>query len=959
MGSMKNIKNTIFIFGLLSLFINSSPVLADSLLYEAHTPATGSYVSYCNGNHHGIDHCNLTENFSFDSDQVISALTWYDLGCDSRDEAEMSVYYELVSADNHNVVAVTKREERLTCSPGSPSGHNVPTTLEINPTTVVANRNYYIVLRSSNDERARAYWGVDFTNQSSFQIHGSPAPKAPVILVPGIMGSSLKRASDSKEIWPNVNEMVLSGSDAYLDELKLDANGNQIAGKEMDPGAMLERTSFSVFGQDLATQTLYGDLVEQFTDRGYVLGVDLFEVAYDWRADMRGEVARLEAVITAALEAAAVPQAIIGTEQLVSPNVKVSIVAHSMGGLLAKQYLSIPGNASLIDKVVLVGAPQLGAPAMFKVLNYGDNLGFQFPIIQKDILNPAEVKAIAQNMPGTYELLPSRRYVTASGGYIKDFRNGEAKTLSHDETAALMTASSSDSRNSALIAVGQDFHDALDGQPIGGATVYNLVACGNPATLGEIRLYDKGKIDIGSTDGDGTVPLASAMHQASGYKNYFISSRDTGIDHGGLVRDDRATTLIERLAEGVSVPIGWGMSTTSDICSEGMNPGPSALRFSTHSPVALHVYDSTGHHTGPAADGNIDIGIPGSSYTTLGGNSFIFVPMGDIYRTVIDGLDSGQFTLKAGTLEGSRLVASTNYIDVPLAGVSTVAEATFSNANMNPDLELDSNGDGTVDANIPPTARLFNVAAGDSEPPQISFSGVPTGTIVAGTPFAITFTASDLLSGVATTSAVLDGAPFASGATLTAPSAGQHTIVIQATDKAGNPKVITAGFVQTGAPAPNPPTTQDPPAQPAGGNSGGGSSSNQNSGSSQTSTIKNKKSSTGQVLGVSTTVVKQASSTATSASVPRPSVCLVPPTSALGRGKANSREQVLLLQAFLNGEFGLNIPLTGFFGPITELAVKIFQLTHYADVLAPAGLNAPTGFVGKYTLTKMATLACV
>lgn len=78
----------------------------------------------------------------------------------------------------------------------------------------------------------------------------------------------------------------------------------------------------------------------------------------------------------------------------------------------------------------------------------------------------------------------------------------------------------------------------------------------------------------------------------------------------------------------------------------------------------------------------------------------------------------------------------------------------------------------------------------------------------------------------------------------------------------------------------------------------------------------------------------------------------------LGRGRSNDRNQVVLLQAFLNNELKLNIPLTGFFGPITELATKIFQLTHYFDVLAPVNLTYPTGFVGKYTLLKLQALAC-
>lgn len=923
MGAMKNIKYLILTSAFLALFLLPPSASASNVIYETHTPATGNYIVFCNGNYHDLLYCNYGNTFSFDSDVIADAITFFDLGCDSRDEVEMFLSYVLVNADTHTVVAETLHNRHLVCTPDYPLGHNIPTTLEIDPVLLTAHQGYYVMMRASNNERARLYWGVDSTINTSFQIHGSVRPKGPVILIPGIMGSSLRRAADGGEVWPNVNEMVLSGSDSYLDQLKLSSGGAQLPGRELEPGGMLERASFSVFGQPIVTQNFYGDLVKQFTDRGYVLGEDLFEVAYDWRSDLRTQTARLQEAVEAARAA--------------SPTSKVNIVAHSMGGLLAKQYLSIPGNAALVERVVLVGTPQLGAPSMFKVLNYGDNLGFQIPIIKMDLLNPHKIKEISQNMPGAYELLPSREYVAAAGGYIKDFRSAASKTLSFDETNAFMTADPADSRNPDLLAAGEDFHDALDRQPISGPQVHNLVACGNSATIGEIRLYDNGKIDISGADGDGTVPLASAMHMAGGYTNHFVASPTTGINHSRLVRDSRTMDLIERLAEGSDFTAVPGIGTDPDICSSAAQSGSGTLRFSTHSPVALHVYDPAGRHTGPAADGTIELGIPDSSYTVLGDNSFAFVPADATYRLVVNGLAAGSFTLKAETLEGANLVASANYLDMPLAGSSTVAEATFSPDDLDPNLSLDSNGDGFADVSLPPTAQLSAAAAEDSEPPQISLLGVPTGTITSGTPFVATFSASDDLSGVATTSANLNGIPFASGATLISNVAGRNTIIIQATDKAGNPKVLTAEFDQAEVSVP-----EGEPVPPAGGGSGGnsGRAGNRNGG--------------GQVLGAVTTTQVVATAPATS-TLP---VCLTVPTAVLGRGRGNDRAQVTLLQAFLNRELNVSIPMTGFFGPITELAVKIFQLKHYADILAPTNMATPTGFVGKYTLAKMEALAC-
>ena len=42
------------------------------------------------------------------------------------------------------------------------------------------------------------------------------------------------------------------------------------------------------------------------------------------------------------------------------PRGKIDVVAHSMGGLLAKYYISIKGENSKIDKLILVDSPQLG-----------------------------------------------------------------------------------------------------------------------------------------------------------------------------------------------------------------------------------------------------------------------------------------------------------------------------------------------------------------------------------------------------------------------------------------------------------------------------------------------------------------------------------------------------------------------------------------------------------------------
>ena len=75
------------------------------------------------------------------------------------------------------------------------------------------------------------------------------------------------------------------------------------------------------------------------------------------------------------------------------------------------------------------------------------------------------------------------------------------------------------------------------------------------------------------------------------------------------------------------------------------------------------------------------------------------------------------------------------------------------------------------------------------------------------------------------------------------------------------------------------------------------------------------------------------------------------------RGSAN-RDEVKKLQEFLNKELGLNLPVYGLFGPMTETAVRTFQQKYATEILAPVGLKRGTGSVYASTLKKINALAC-
>ncbi|QQR74527.1 MAG: alpha/beta hydrolase [Holophagales bacterium] len=179
-------------------------------------------------------------------------------------------------------------------------------------------------------------------NTLVFEAPGSecsnPTGLVPVLLVPGIMGSTAGCASS---LVPRLPE------------------------RDARPGDWCRTESDSSFGGlfDLLGQPGWRHLADRLhdADPGYVLGCTVFPVPYDWRME--------------APEAAATYLAPVIEEALArSGQSRVHIVAHSMGGLVARAYIRHPDfpQPSDIDKLAMVGAPNHGAAVAYALWEGGD-----------------------------------------------------------------------------------------------------------------------------------------------------------------------------------------------------------------------------------------------------------------------------------------------------------------------------------------------------------------------------------------------------------------------------------------------------------------------------------------------------------------------------------------------------------------------------------------------------------
>lgn len=238
--------------------------------------------------------------------------------------------------------------------------------------------------------------------------------KAPVIIIPGITGSTLVNEKTDKTVW-------FSARRAKDDDIRLPispnlaANRDSLVARDIIRGVKILRMlpEIEIYEKAITALEKRGGYREaKWDDPQEGDDQDTFYVfAYDWRRDnvenARLLITRIEAV----------------KKKLNRPDLKFNIVAHSMGGLISR-YAAMYGNADIsngvprptwaganhIDKVFLVGTPNEGSilalEALQNGLSYirgGINLPFIRDITRFDVFT----------IPALYQLLPHEQSLIA------------------------------------------------------------------------------------------------------------------------------------------------------------------------------------------------------------------------------------------------------------------------------------------------------------------------------------------------------------------------------------------------------------------------------------------------------------------------------------------------------------------------------------------------------------------
>ncbi len=579
--------------------------------------------------------------------------------------------------------------------------------------------------------------------------------------------------------------------DTNAARLAHDASGVSIAtGVYVEKGDIIDNAYIPLKGN------VYKSFIEEMNALVAMGTINAWEaIPYDWRLtpdQILEKGAEIAPDKISYLTATSSPYIIQELKRLaaLSKTHKVTIIAHSNGGLVTKRLIEKLGAdaTNLVDKIIFVAVPQAGTPQALGALLHGYDQGLPVSFLSYG-LSDGMARTLAQNMPMTYNLLPSASYFTQIDDAVATFSNepllapfrARYGDIIHSEERIhtfisdpwRLASSTTEGLNypsvgnEPLLTAAEVLHDGLDAwAPPTGISLYEIAGWGEK-TLAGIDYYQgvamhcdqfssklsrctsSPKVEYRPRlvlDGDGTVVAPSALW-TPGAKRYWVDLQkyDDIVtikrEHAGILEVPQLRTLLENIiTNNENAILPEFISLTEPINTKS----GTDLHFTLHSPLTLNLYDDQGHHTGVSTTtGELEEDIPESRYMKFGEVQFISVPSSLNTRLVMNGYAEGSFTLDAEEVSGETVVASTTFAGIPSTVSSMVAMDIPAGglASAGP-LTVDGDGDGTTDFILTP--EIGEPTLFDTMPPElrITFSTTTQAVVHIGTDDSETLTLS-------------------------------------------------------------------------------------------------------------------------------------------------------------------------------------------------------------------------
>lgn len=569
-----------------------------------------------------------------------------------------------------------------------------------------------------------------------------------VLFLPGIEGSNLYKSgllNSEDQLWPPTpfsNDMH---------QLRMDKDGKSVE------DVYTEDIIGSAFSRVDVYKSFIADLIKLRDDDKKIEGYDLF--AYDWRQSVEDVVKNGTQYSDGENK---FPTAVVDSLASSSKNGKVTIVAHSNGGLLAKaimEKLEEEGKSSEVDKIVFVGTPQMGTPLTALTMLHGYEGGLAGGLIASD----SDAREFSSNVPGAYGLLPTEEYFKRSEDRLIDFSWGKFKDVygdgleSYSEFKKFLTGEndnrddpkkddleSADVLNKKLLEESEKEHDDLDSwTPPSGTKLIQVAGWGldtvsgmNYAKKEEVECkpsgslvpvcYGNGKYEAiyepkFTIDGDEVVAAPSALMMPEGddVEKYWFDlheyNRASAFNkkHLNLFEADSIRNFVSDIITNKHKDVSPPEYIETERPDDYDNSKPR-IRMSLYSPLDIHLYDEQGNHTGPKTvmiEGKkttiIEEGIPNSYYMQLDGRKYVGIPSGEDIKMEMDGYDSGSYTLKIEEVKsssrGDETLSTVAFSNLPVSsGTKVNLDIPNNSISGITKLRADYDGDGSEDYSVFP-----------------------------------------------------------------------------------------------------------------------------------------------------------------------------------------------------------------------------------------------------------------
>jgi hypothetical protein len=614
----------------------------------------------------------------------------------------------------------------------------------------------------------------DSSNQQGLERTWILTPKnfKPLILVPGVGGTILKDSTtpDTDILWINPIDLLSRFPGYRKDLTPLSLNPANTNNNIIAPD-VLRRVLHPRYGQTFET---YGSLIESFANQGYVEyrvnspedrtnagckvneqrdnNPNLFVFAYDWRKSNA--------------ENAILLREYVQCIQQFYPETKVDIVAHSMGGLLARRYILDHPQDHSVDKMITIGSPWLGAPKAIYSIETGrfffntliplslGNVGEQLGTYLLDSRYSSQIKTLFEDFKGGQELVPSSSYYLLGGRPYEDINNYQS----------LVSFLNSRHPRTTPGTVSSNFHTIPQDdwrQDATGVKYYHIYGVQNKNTTpgrilttlttkclpngGGASCSTVSDLSVEATTGDATVPIISSrrrnnginlnyrQNQTNDYRFFVVApsdSKDDALaDHNGMHKNPAVQRLVTDLLFYPNYGIFYTDAPGAGSAGVKADLGTTADFQTTTNGVDSYYLNIYGMRPETLAKSLPIVG----NLTNSDSYFNVWLVGEDAVQIIIDPSENYEINFNSNgepmrfeILKGKTNTEATQvvrYLDVNLPSGTKML------LNVSPtgieNLKYDADGDGIFESEIVPTVVVSGTNALDKTAPTVTFNYQP------------------------------------------------------------------------------------------------------------------------------------------------------------------------------------------------------------------------------------------